>query len=108
MGYLFNRDTVIVSARSLVVPLLRLVSLSIVPKPVVGSAHTLTGVVVVVLISGRFSRSPAHGAMIAFGATGLCLMVWSSAFWTSSVISSSDSGMLFPLPLLSWISMSYL
>jgi hypothetical protein len=59
------------------------------------------GVVVVVLISRGSRSSPILGRMMAFGATGLHLILWSKALWTSSWISSSDSGILPPFPVCS-------
>src|SRR5229473_6679804 len=55
---------------------------------------------IVVLISGSLRSSPFQGGSIAFGTSGLSLMLKLIAFWSDSSMSSSVSGRLFPFPLL--------
>src|SRR5258708_7337669 len=55
---------------------------------------------VVVLIFGMSRRSPFRGGRIAFGASGLSLMLWLIAFLIDSSMSSSVLVRLFPFSLL--------
>src|SRR5258707_2955138 len=55
---------------------------------------------VVVLISGSLRSNPLRGGSIAFGASGLSLMLRLITFWSVSSMSSSVSGRLFPFSLL--------